>query len=94
MSDDDEGYNGRTNWETWNLFNWMCTDIYIYGYWLDVARECGKDTAFLANVLCEKYEEAMPEVSGIWMDFLRASFHEIDWNDIAEALIADVKEEK
>jgi len=93
MREREEGYNGWTNWETWSLFNWMTNDRYIQEYWLDVARECGEDTAFLANVLCEKYAEAMPEVSGMWMDLLTSSFQEIYWFEIAESLIADVKDE-
>jgi len=94
MPDDDKGYNGWTNWETWAMFEWMNVNQYIQEYWLKVARGCGEDTAYLADVLYEKYAEAMPEVSGIWMDFLSASFQEIYWNDIAEILIADVRGEE
>jgi len=92
MPDGDKGYNGWTNWETWVLHLWIYNEQDIQESWLKAARWCEGDTAFLANMLCEEYGEAIPELSGMWMDLLTSSFQEINWFEIAESLIADVKE--
>lgn len=47
--------------------------------------------ASLADVLKSEHEEAMPEVSGVFADLLNASFGEINWHEIAEALLDDAE---
>ena len=41
----------------------------------------------VAGRIKDMVEEDMPEVEGVWADFLNASFSEVDWNEIAESFM-------
>lgn len=46
----------------------------------------------LADRLKDEAEEAMPELEEPWSLLLSAAMSEIDWHEIAENLITEVKE--
>ena len=46
----------------------------------------------LAEQLKEEHESALPEVEGFASDLLYAAFGEVDWFEIAESLLTDVRE--
>ncbi len=65
-----EKYNGWTNWDTWNAYNWLTHDEDVY----IEAQEC-QDT----QELREFWEEHFPNLDGISTD-------KIDFNELIEGL--------
>ena len=104
----DTTYNGWTNYETWAVKLWIDNEQHSYHYWRETAAEylenpdsyLGNDlfseeenaTYRLSLLLKEEYEEAMPEVEGVWADLLGAALSEVNWHEIASHMIADAKE--
>lgn len=97
------GYNGWTNYETWNVKLWIDNDEHSSSYWAETAEECYRDasadrtflrlenaTSDLADRLKSEHEDAMPEVQGVWSDLLGAALSEVNWHEIAENMLADV----
>lgn len=91
-------YNGWTNYETWVVKLWMDNDEGSYNYWQEIAQEYFErdaETASqdLAGLLKEHHEEALPEVNGFAADLLNAAMSEVNWDEIADSLIDDIKAE-
>lgn len=100
-------YNGWTNYETWNVALWMDNEQGSNEYWREVAEEvyAGTDeedvkeartrdaVTCLAARIEEAHEEAMPEVTGCFADLLGAAMQEVNWEEIAEHLLADLEVE-
>jgi hypothetical protein len=93
----DKGYNGWSNYETWNVKLWIDNDEGSYEMWRERTRECweandhDKEDAIseLARCLKEDHEENIPEVSGTYADLLGAALSEVNWYEIAEAMVGD-----
>ena len=74
-------YNGWANWETWNFYNWLTSDEGYQGaidaYGIDGAIENWKE-----------YLEGEIEFIeyGFLKDVAREGVHQIDWDEIREAL--------
>ena len=72
---------------------------YSQDYWNEQAREAyltaDNTTAVdnLAYQLKSDHEESMPELDGVWADLLNASLSEVNWKEIAERLIDEVKDD-
>lgn len=86
-------YNGWANYETWVLKLWQDNEQHSQEYWLEVA-ENAESKGTLADQMQSEYEEAMPEVTGLWADLLSAALGTVDWFEIAEHLLEEVKENK
>ena len=96
------GYNGWTNYETWNVKLWLDNDEGSYLYWRERAEERyaeGKEyeymdaaTSDLRDELQAFHEENAPAVSGTYADLLNAALSEVNWYEIAESLMEDAKE--
>jgi hypothetical protein len=90
-------YNGWSNYETWNVKLWIDNEEGSYRYWREVVQEAWNDcdhdkddTAYqVSKRLKEETEEAMPELSGCYADLLSAALSEVNWYEIAEAMVAD-----
>jgi hypothetical protein len=100
----DKTYNGWTNYETWAAKLWMDNDQGSYSYWQDAAIDAWEDTEadgtfthaenasiVLARRLQDEHEEANPLAhdSTLWSDLLSAALSEVNWDEIAKALIED-----
>ncbi len=98
----DKRYNGWTNYETWNVKLWLGNDEGVYNYCRETAQEAWDNTeaskhlthseeaaTVLANSLKAMHEENMPEVEGVYADLLNAALSEVDWYEIAQAIIED-----
>ena len=94
---ENKGYNGWSNYETWNVALWMDNDEGSYLYWKEQAVDAlsqndnEKDDAAsdLARLLKDEHEENTPTVTGCYADLLNAALSEVDWYEIAEHLIED-----
>lgn len=94
----DKGYNGWTNYETWNAKLWIDNSQGDQEYWNERAMEClneldgDKDEA--ASALAREMElssdDNAPEVSGVYADLLNAALGRIDWYEIAQSIVDDV----
>ena len=97
------GYNGWSNYETWNVKLWIDNDQGSYNYWNERAREAYKAakpeygftrteraTIDLAEWLKDEINENAPEVEGTYADLLGAALSSVDWHEIATALIEDL----
>ena len=100
---DDIGYNGWSNWETWTWWVWANNDEGSYQYWIAQADHFTneKDDAYdvavrkLAAILEELSLVEMDEMigqAGIYRDFLNGAFANINWKELAEALIEQAED--
>lgn len=87
----DTSYNGWTNYETWVLKLWQDNEQPSQEWWLDAAKNA-ESKGTLADQMQEEYEEAMPETTGVWSDLLTSALGNVDWFEIAEHLLEEVKE--
>ena len=90
-------YNGWSNYETWNVKLWMDNDGSLE-YWEETAREIagrdGKDSAAneLAGMLKDSFQENAPDLgASCYSDLLGAALSEVDWYEIAEAILSDIE---
>ena len=96
-----DGYNGWTNYETWNVALWLDNEQGSYGYWTEAAEQAvnnadgDKDDAAiaLAGMLESEHKDAMPEVTGVFADLLGAALDAVNWREIAEHYVSDVEVE-
>ena len=93
-------YNGWTNYETWVVNLWIGNDQGSSNYWHDQAvaelEHAQADASFtkweratlaLADALKEHHELALPEVQGFAADLLGAAMSEVNWHEIAGAMV-------
>jgi hypothetical protein len=96
------GYNGWSNYETWNVALWLDNDEGSYHYWRAIAEEIAETagenqittlpnpTYELSQLLKDHHEEHAPELAGTYADLLGAALSEVDWHEIAEHLLEEV----
>lgn len=106
---DEKGYNGWKNYETWNVSLWIDNEEGSMHYWHGAASEAWDEGEYkrtyssqtrkesaaciLADRLKNEFEEAQPEVTGMWANLLNAAMSEVDWYEIAENLLEEFEEE-
>ena len=103
----ENGYNGWSNYETWNVKLWMDNDQGSREYWKEqtleaFGRAADKDEALykLSEAIKDAHEEQAQDaleaakVESSWIsDILNGSIREVDWYEIAESLYDDNKED-
>lgn len=89
-------YNGWSNYETWNVKLWMDNEEGSYRYWNDEAHRIAEDnskedaTRILADQLKDEHQNNAPDLgASVWADLLGAALSEVDWYEIASALLED-----
>lgn len=99
-----KNYNGWTNYETWNVNLWIDNEQSSQNYWSEVAQECydqAKDersftreesaTYELDRRLHDEITESQPDLgASMWADLLGAALSEVNWHEIAVAMIENV----
>jgi hypothetical protein len=90
-------YNGWSSYETWAVKLWIDNEQGSYEEARDLAKQAKEMSpepkAWLADHFKEEYEEARPEVEGVWADLLGAALGSVDWFEIAESLLSEIEEE-
>jgi hypothetical protein len=98
-------YNGWSNYETWNYKLWLDNDEGSYNYWQETARQIldnAKSSEYftarqnaetqLAEALKAEIEESNPlkDTATTYTDLLNASISEINFHEIAKAILEDL----
>jgi len=95
-------YQGWTNYETWAVALWIDNDQGLYNESRDRARDLTRDhyddisraEISLADWLKELITEGEPDLgASLYSDLLTAAIGEVNWDEIAENYIEEVKEE-
>ncbi len=94
----DRTYNGWANYETWLVNVWMTNDDCSQRYWDLIARSHHGRSARnarckLANRLKYELGQVPDDLSGFHKDMLNAALCEVDWNELASHMLADVEVE-
>ena len=84
------GYNGWSNYETWNFKLWLDNDEESYNRTLRLVKDCGKDVGTLAHNLRYLATEEAPEIqASFYSDVMMASVREVDYYEVAKSLLED-----
>jgi ADP-ribosylglycohydrolase len=101
-------YNGWRNYETWAVALWIDNEQGSQEYFQELATEIYRKAEAgdyewntkaseaeeqLANAIEAYHDENMPVVSGVYADLLGAALGSVDWREIAEHYIDDIKDE-
>ena len=87
-------YNGWTNWETWNLKIWIENEENSYRYIKAKAKilPLGEFIAFLETWATTQWDaRTATSKAGFVSDFLRHSFSRVNWTEIAESYLSEVR---
>jgi hypothetical protein len=95
---DEKGYQGWTNYGTWCIHLWVTNDEQPYVYWTKLAQKLLNEeehaTAHLRDALKAHFDDAMPALDGMWSDLMTNALEEVNWQEIAEALLKDTGERR
>ena len=91
---EDKTYNGWKNYETWCVKLWLDNDQGTYDLQQEWAeQEKGtSNPAFGVMILVKEFvEECNPlaDQASLFTDLLGAALSEVDWHEIAEAILSD-----
>ena len=91
-----KGYNGWTNYETWNWYLWHGDSVEDdFG---DIVRDCDRDVYKVSQAV-EEWTDQLAEAgnlpdNGFFSDILRAAIQEVNWYEIAEHIIEEIEPEE
>ena len=87
-------YNGWTNYATWRVNLAIIDGIDARDMW---PREVRDDDAYSLSRQLEEYAEEVVsgygQVEGLAMDYARAFLSDVNWREIAEHILDDIKAE-
>lgn len=100
---ENKDYNGWKNYETWVFNLWIDNEEPTYNYWRKVAAAnwaTAEPTKILTRRQNAKYhlaadlkhwaEEQAPNLrASVWADLMAAAMSEVDWDEIAESMLAE-----
>lgn len=107
-SDQQQGYNGWTNYETWAVALWFGNDEGTQNYWEDEAKSALENkngnkedatyelTSQMKEETLDGVQDALAEgyESSLYSDLLNASLKEVDYYEIAKNYIDEAAEAK
>lgn len=110
VTENDQGYNGWKNYETW-LMGLEVDGNYdgsgTYEYWLEEARavladmgdpahEGRKAEGVLADRLKSHYDTdaELPELPGVYQDLMNGGLSQVDWHEVARSILEDIQQEQ
>lgn len=98
----DEGYNGWTNYATWAVDTWLSNDQGLYHATLDLTRDAissAHDASGEIGRTARALQEWVTNVfapdlgATLWADLLGSALANVNWVEIADHWVKDVKEE-
>ena len=94
----DKTYNGWTNYETWNVKLWLDNDDSNQSWQRELASDARRTRypkAHLMDALKDALQETMPVIpASMFSDLLQAAFDNVNWYEIAEAILKDNPDEE
>ena len=94
MTEDEKGYNGWTNYETWAVKLWMDNDEGSQEFYLELTeahvKACGEGKAAysLSGEIKEEIRANGPDLgASMYADLLGSALDNVNWREIAESLI-------
>jgi len=85
-------YNGWTNYETWNYKLWLDNDESTYNAMRKLAKK-HKDAYGLSIVLSDFAHDCAPLLEpSFYSDIMTASIREVNFFEIAESYLEEIKE--
>lgn len=95
----DKRYNGYTNYQTWNVALWIDNDEGSQSYWQEKTREIVEQASdqqgaisTLEQDLKDEHNEGKPETQGTYGDLLQHALDCVNWYELAENMIDELKE--
>ena len=90
MHEKNRGYNGWSNYETWNFKLWLDNDEFSYNRARELVKASNKDVRELASDLRELATEEAPEIqASFYSDVMMASVREVNYYEIAQILLEE-----
>ena len=92
MEEEEKGYQGWNNYETWNVALWIDNDQGLLENVHDMGRE-SIDRASFADAIKEFIGSMAPELeASMFSDLLNSAIAEVDWRELAEAYLKEIAE--
>ena len=83
-----------TNYETWNFKLWLDNEQETQNMVNSLIIDCKRDVHQLSKKLEQYAYDGLPLLKGFYSDLLNASLREINFHEVAEAYIEDLKQVK
>ena len=103
MSNDNNGYNGWTNYETWVVNLWLSNEQGSQEQIEEQAEQSVTDaieqdesdvrqaaTYALSKYLEEMHDECVPETTGVFADLINHALGMVDWYEIAKHYVDEI----
>ena len=90
MHEKNRGYNGWSNYETWNFKLWLDNDEPTYKKTQELVKACEGDAVELAYKLTDMANDEAPEIqASFYSDVMMASVREVNYLEVARSLLED-----
>lgn len=95
--EEEEGYQGWSNYETWVVKLWIDNEEESYNYWQERAKELIRERRehLISDELKEGHEEAVEDAgiaeAGVFTDLLNSALGEVNWYEIAQSILEEAK---
>ena len=90
MHEKNRGYNGWSNYETWNFKLWLDNDEFSYKRTQELVKASNKDAGELASNLRDLAMYEAPEIqASFYSDVMMASVREVNYYEVAQSLLEE-----
>jgi hypothetical protein len=92
MHETEKGYNGWSNYVTWDVAQWIDNDQDLLEYVHKIGRE-NTDKVLFADAIKYTIEAMAPELeASVFSDLLNFAISEVDWYELAESYLKEIAE--
>ena len=90
MHEKNRGYNGWSNYETWNFKLWLDNDEPSYKRTQELVKDSQGDVRLLAYRLKNMANDEAPEIqASFYSDVMMASVREVNYYEVAQSLLEE-----